>query len=87
MAGCRDGGLAVWNVSGDKVASKPAVHKLGLPTSICAVAASPVHADEVRTTALVMHHKLAFIRDAVNLNTRHCMECRPQVTEQISASH
>lgn len=51
VAGCRGGELAVWRISGDKVLSKPTVHKTGLPTSICAVAASPVDSSEVRQSS------------------------------------
>ena len=47
VAGCRGGEVAVWQIAGDRVASKPAVHRLGLPTSVCAVTASPVNAAEV----------------------------------------
>jgi hypothetical protein len=48
VAGCRGGEVAVWQVAGDKVSSKPAVRKLGLPTSVCAIATSPTNPDEVR---------------------------------------
>jgi hypothetical protein len=59
VAGCRGGEVAVWQIAGDRVASKPAVHRLGLPTSVCAVAASPVNAAEVSAWRQQKAHPLS----------------------------
>lgn len=37
----------MWATGGERVASKPVVHQMGLRTSVCAVAVSPVNANEV----------------------------------------